>query len=250
MSIHDRQFSDPVLQAQLEQFLVNQGARIARLEHNGACYWAKKGETLSLRWRLQKGDPMEAFRADVTGHHALANAGVPVPEIVAEGDDFIVTDDRGSTLSTLLLEQAENQVTRLKAFEAAGAELAKMHTKGLSHGRPAIKDMCWDGAGISFLDFERFSPARNTERGHMQDLIIFIHSIYAFVPNNILEAQAAAKGYRAHDQIGNWDRAAKWCRKMRWLDLATKPLQWGSRVGTREFKAVPLTLKIFGALDR
>ncbi|WP_424939243.1 lipopolysaccharide kinase InaA family protein [Aliiroseovarius sp. S253] len=246
MSIHERQFADPALQAQLDQFLSDQGARIARLEHKGRCYWAKKGETLSLRWRIQKGDPMEAFRADVAGHHALADAGVPVPEIVAEGEDFIVTEDSGPTLSTLLVEQKADQETRLQAFHAAGVELAGMHSKGLSHGRPAIKDMCWDGQTISFLDFERFSPSRNTARGHMHDLIIFIHSIYGFVPKDIPEAEAAAEGYRSNDTTGTWDRAATWCRKMRWLDPVTKPLQWGNRVGAMEFKAIPLTLKTFG----
>lgn len=246
MTLHERQLTDPNLQAQLDQFLTDRGARIARLEHKGHCYWAKKGEQLSLRWRIQKGDPMEAFRADVAGHHALADAGVPVPHIIAEGDDFIVTEDSGPTLSDILVQDMCPRPERLVAFRDAGAELARMHAKGLSHGRPAIKDICWDQNSIAFLDFERFSPSRNTARGHMQDLIIFIHSIYGFVPKDIPEAEAAAEGYRANDTTGTWDRATNWCRKMRWLDPITKPLQWGNRVGAMEFKAIPLTLVRFG----
>ncbi|MCK0141921.1 hypothetical protein [Aliiroseovarius sp. F20344] len=246
MTNHDRHFDDPALQTQLDQFLADPDARIARLEHDGQTFWAKKAETLSLRWRIQKGDPMKAFRADVAGHHAFANAGVPVPEIVAEGENFIVTTDCGPTLSHILVKQLGTDAERSEAFNAAGVELAKMHAKGLTHGRPAVKDMCWDGQNIALLDFERYLPARNTARGHMHDLIIFIHSIYGFVPKYIPEAEAAAAGYRDADTSGMWDRAAAWCHKMRWLDPVTKPLQWGNRVGAMEFKAIPLTLKTFG----
>lgn len=245
MTNHDRHFDNPALQRQLDQFLADPDARIARLEDEGQTLWAKKAETLSLRWRLQKGDPMKAFRADVAGHHAFANAGVPVPDIAAEGENFIVTADCGPTLSHILVNRLGTEADRSKAFHAAGAELAKMHAKGLSHGRPAVKDMCWDGQSIVLLDFERYSPARNTPRGHMYDLIIFIHSIYGFVPKDTPEALSAADGYREADTIGTWDRAAAWCQKMRWLDPITKPLQWGNRVGAMEFKAIPLTLKAF-----
>jgi len=245
MRVHDPQLFDSAFQAKLDHVLADDTKRIVRLEHRGQSYWVKKSETLSLRWRLQKGDPRDAFRADVTGHHALAEAGVPVPNIIAEGDNFIVTQHSGRPLSDLLVMGHGSDKERQQAFHQAGVELARMHAKGLSHGRPAIKDMCWDGQALTFLDFERFSPARNTARGHMHDLIIMIHSCYAFLPRESDEARASANGYRTHDKTENWNRAQEWCHKMRWLDLVTKPLQWGTRNGAREFKAIPLTLAAF-----
>ncbi|WP_371168369.1 hypothetical protein [Aliiroseovarius sp. 2305UL8-7] len=246
MTRHDTQFADPTLQHQLDLFLADPKARITQIKHRDERYWAKKCETLSLRWRIQKGDPKLAFEADRTGHHALSDAGVPVPEIVAEGENYIVTKDSGETLSHLLVQQTQDPSARIAAFTEAGRQLARMHAKGLTHGRPAIKDMCWDGTNLVFLDFERYSPTRNTPKGHMQDLIIMIHSCYAFLPEDSPEADAAAAAYRRFDETGTWDRASAWCRKMRWIDVVTKPLQWGNRAGAMEFKAIPFTLKSFG----
>lgn len=239
-------FDDPNLQAQLTAFLTDKAARIRRLEQGGMAYWAKKPETLSLKWRLQKGDPAVAFKADMDGLHALADAGVPVPEVVAEGPDFVVTRDSGPILSDLLVAQTGTVEERTRAMEAAGRELARMHGLGLSHGRPAAKDMCWDGSRLTFLDFERYCAQRNTMKGHMQDLIIFVHSCFAFAQAELPEIEAACAAYRAQDTKAVWDMAAAWCTKKWWLDPLTKPLQWGNREGAKEFKAIPMTLRAFG----
>ncbi len=249
MTNEPKPFDDPALQTQLDAFLADKTARIRRLEQDGVAYWAKKPETLSLKWRLQKGDPAVGFKADMAGLHALAAAGVPVPVVVAEGPDFVVTRDSGLILSDLLTQQTGTLEERTRAMAAAGRELARMHGKGLSHGRPAAKDMCWDGTHLTFLDFERYSPQRNTMKGHMQDLIIFVHSCFAFAQTNLPEIEAACAAYRAQDDKGVWDMAAAWCARKWWLDPLTKPLQWGSREGAKEFKAIPMTLRAFG-VDR
>lgn len=249
MNIQATHFSNPALQMQLEEFLADEAARIRKLEHGGVAYWAKKGETLSLKWRLQKGDPAVAFKADIDGLHTLEAAGVSVPQVVAESPDFIVTCDSGPILSDLLAHQTTTLDERIRAMKAAGRELALMHGKGLSHGRPAVKDMCWDGTRLTFLDFERYSPHRNTMKGHMQDLIIFVHSCYAFAQSELPEIEAGCAAYRTHDDKGVWDMAAAWCARKWWLDPLTKPLQWGNREGAKEFKAIPMTLRAFG-VDR
>ncbi len=173
MTTSKKPFADPALQQQLDDFLSDPDARVQRFDHEGEVYWAKKSENLSLKWRLQKGDPAAAFTADREGLQALWAAGVSVPDVVEEGTDFLVMRDGGPILSDLLVAQIGSTEDRIRAMEAAGSELATMHAKGLSHGRPAIKDMCWDGTRLTLLDFERFSPKRNTPKGHMQDLIIW-----------------------------------------------------------------------------
>lgn len=247
MGIQGQRFSDPQLQDRLENFLKDDSARIRKIEHDGVCYWAKKSETLSLRWRIQKGDPMVAFKADLDGMHALSEAGIPVAQIAVKGPNYVVTADSGPTLAQMLVSKEYTNEQRIAAFTAAGRELADMHQKGLSHGRPAIKDMCWDGKSLVFLDFERFSAKRNNARGHMLDLIIAVHSTYATLARHSAEAAAFEESYRLHDQTGTWQRAKQFCHKIRWLDTLTKPLQWGNRVGAAEFKAIPLTLAAFQA---
>ncbi|UWP88278.1 hypothetical protein [Aliiroseovarius crassostreae] len=246
MKTHMHPFSNPLLNEDLDAFLADENARVQRLQRGDEVFWAKKCETLSLKWRLQKGDPAAAFKADLMGLRALRDAGISVPDVIAEGEDFLVMRDSGPALSGLLRHQKSTLEDRTRAMKAAGRELALLHSKGLSHGRPAIKDMCWDGHRLTLLDFERFSPRRNTPKGHMQDLIIWTHSCFAFTQKNLPEIDAGLAAYRDGDQAGIWDMAAQWGRRHRWVDLATKPLQWGARRGTREFKAIPLTLQAFG----
>lgn len=247
MGSQDQTFSDPELQDWLNDFLSDDSARIGKIEHGGVCYWAKKSEPVSLRSRLQKGDPRSAFKADLDGMHVMSEAGIPVAPVAAAGPNYFVTTDCGPTLAHMLVSKELATEQRIAAFTAAGRELALMHSKGLSHGRPAIKDMCWDGKSLVFLDFERFSAKRNNARGHMLDLIIAVHSTYATLTRHSAEAEAFEESYCLHDQTETWQRAKQFCHQIRWLDILTKPLQWGNRVGAAEFKAIPLTLAAFQA---
>ncbi len=240
-SLHDA----PGFHHKLAETLRDPALRIGRLEHDGATYWVKKEEKLSLRYRLQKGDPHRAFKADRTAMQALADQGVPVPRVVAEGDGYFVMEDCGRPLSQMLCDRAPTDDT-LAAFAAAGRVLAETHAKHLSHGRPSIKDMCWQDGQLTLLDFERNAQKRNTPKGHMQDLIVFVHSCFAFAGEDRPEITAAISAYRAADRLGTWEKTCVWCHKMRWVNWVTKPIQWRKPGRAREFKAIPLTLHAFG----
>jgi len=73
-------------------------ARVWRIEAAGQAFWVKTEERPSLRMRLQMGDPRRAFAAERQAMKALAAAGLPVPAILAEGEDFFVTPDCGPSL--------------------------------------------------------------------------------------------------------------------------------------------------------
>lgn len=219
--------------------------RISQLELGGQIIWVKKQENLSLRMRLQKGDAGTTFRAERAALHRLQAAGVPVPVVLAEGPDYIATLDSGLSLHLMLRGPLETLNERIAAFGMAGAALAKMHKQHLSHGRPSIKDICWQDGRITFLDFERFHEKRNTPKGHMQDLVMMVFSAYAVSGRDCPEIDALIKGYRENDPAGIWKMAAKWCGKMGWADILTKPVQWRKAGKAREFKAIPLTIKAF-----
>ncbi len=239
---------DAALLAAVTAHIAATDQRVSRFEHDGQIIWIKRQEKLSLRMRLQKGNAQTAFKAERTALHTLQTAGIPVPDILAEGPDFIATADSGPSLQYLLMAQSGTPSERAKAFKAAGEQLATMHAAHLSHGRPSIKDICWKNDHITFLDFERFHAKRNTPKGHMQDLIMLVFSAYAVTGRDCPEITGAIEGYRANDPDHIWERAARWCHKMRWVDFVTKPIQWRRAGKAREFKAIPLTLNAFSNL--
>ncbi len=220
--------------------------RVRRVEIGHAAYWVKQRERLGLRLRLQKGDPARAFDAERTALHTLAGRGLPVAEIVAEGPDFFATADQGATLNRLLADDAVPEAERIAAFAAAGRGLAAFHRQGLSHGRPSIRDICWDGSSVTFIDLERYRPRRNRPSGHAQDLIMFVLSAYTAAGEERPEIDAACDAYREAAPPGIWPLAQKWCRRLRWIGALTRPLQRDPGRHA-EFRAIPPTLRRFGA---
>jgi tRNA A-37 threonylcarbamoyl transferase component Bud32 len=216
-------------------------ARVQRIEVAGRGYWVKAQERLDLKLWLQKGNAARALGAERSALAILGKAGAPVPQVVAEGEGWFVTPDLGPSLTRLLKEGAPD---RVQAFRAAGAALTEFHRRGLSHGRPSIKDICWDGTTATFIDFERFAHKRNTLAGHAQDVVILLFSALAETGHPCPETDALAEGYRGADPGGIWERAKQLCRRLAFMDLLTRPIQLLPK--SREFRAIPLTLKAFG----
>ncbi len=229
--------------ATAEAVIAGGAPRVKKIEVAGQFYWVKHEEQLTLRMRLQKGDPHRAFEAERHAIHELASAGAPVPPVVAEGKDYFVTPDCGPTLREVYSGGAPD---RIDAFRAAGAGLAGFHARGLSHGRPSIKDIAWDGRRATFFDFERYAARRNAFSGHVQDVVILLFSALAHVGKPSPEINAMAEAYRAQDPGGIWTGAERLCRRLRWIDPVTWPVRKLSR--SREFRAIPLTLATFGVL--
>ncbi len=233
------------ISARAEAALAERAKRIQRIEVAGQFYWVKSEERLTMRMRLQKGDAHNAFEAERQAMHTLSQAGAPVPPVVAEGPDYFVMPDRGQSLRRLLRDTSLEPSARLPAFRAAAKGLARFHENGLSHGRPSIKDICWDGQRVTFLDLERYAPKRNTRNGHAQDLVILLFSAFADAGRPCAETDALAESYRAVDRADIWADAQRLCRRLAWIS----PLTWPVRQIRRspEFLAIPMTLRAFGA---
>ncbi|SLN26692.1 Lipopolysaccharide kinase (Kdo/WaaP) family protein [Pseudoruegeria aquimaris] len=233
------------IDAAVQAHLARSKARVAPVEVGGQRVWVKQKERPPLRRRLTKGDSAKAFEAERRALHTLGERGVPVPKILAEGPDFMALSDSGTSLQAMLRQDGWPEAERRAAFEAAARELAAMHGKGLSHGRPAPRDICWQEGRITFLDLERYSPSRNTPKGHRNDLVIFLFNIFATLGRDCPEAQAAAAAYRAADPGGVWEAASALCARLRWVEPLSRPLRNRKDKKNLEFKAVPLTLALF-----
>ena len=221
-------------------------ARISRLEYMGQFYWVKKEEKLSLLRRLQKGVSGRAFEHERAALRELSQAGAPVPPIVAEGKDFFVLPDQGPSLKAIHRGTIGNDPSlKDRAFRDGAMALARLHAQHLSHGRPNLKDVCWDDGRVSFIDLENYSDTRNTPRGQARDVVLFFFNGLAVAGEPVRELYVAREAYRENDPGGVWETARGLVRSVRWMNWLTKPIQKLPGATVKEFKAIPLTLKFF-----
>nr|AOT82980.1 hypothetical protein [uncultured bacterium] len=135
--------------------------RVTRCQsRRGDKFWLKRVERSSPFLWMVKGLPREAFERDRRSHRLLWSWGAPVPAILLEGEDFFAVEDAGASLTRFCKSTFVRAAEKEKACRTAGQALARLHSAGLCHGRPAFRDMCWDGYRIRFIDFEYFVPAR------------------------------------------------------------------------------------------
>ncbi len=232
------------LKREIHKALKDNKARVFRVTFEGKDYWVKRPETRNLFTWLQKGSAAKTFEGERFALHFLPSKGVPVSPVVAEGDGYFVTKDQGIPIIRLLENPETSEPEKIRIMQAAARALAAMHAKSISHGRPNVKDICWDGARISFIDFERFSLGRNTLQGHAQDLILFLFSAYSVTRKNAPEIEAAITTYRDAAPDGVWPKAATWCRRRY---LLARIASFLSRFrDSRELIALPLTFKALG----
>ena len=233
--------------ASLKNHLADNAQRVSCFSVEGQTFWVKRKEALSLRFRLQKGNAKRSLEREREALRVFEKEGLPTPRIVAEGDDYFVVRDVGKNIMHFLARHEEDAELRKQVFTAAGKALSDFHLKGHCHGRPAIRDFCWDGTKIALIDFEHFDPSRNGAKARRNDLLVFAHSALTANRGDFPELAAALGVYRQADTLGVWDDAVRFCRRMRWVDWVTKPMQWRGEGRAKEFKAIPMVFDIFGA---
>lgn len=233
--------SDPSdLTAAVRAALAEPAVRVRAVDlPDGRRFWLKRVERLSVRLRLQKGDPRKSFAAEREGLRALADRGLPVAPVVLEGPDYLVMPDVGLPLPRVA---HADRAGGLRAFAAAGRALGRLHRAGLVHGRPAPRDICWDGAEARFIDLERFSPARRGGFWQAMDIVIFTQGCFSRFPDDPRWLDAALDAYRHDAPDGAMERVARLARRLRplgWLASAARLL----RPASKELRAVGLTLR-------
>ena len=233
---------DPDLDAALTRALTEPPRRVRRLDlPDGRRFWLKRVERLAGRLRLQKGDPAKAFAAEREGLHALAAAGLPVAGVAAEGPDWVLMPDAGPVLPEVLEDPGRAEAEKLRASAEAGRALGLLHWAGMAHGRPAVRDICWDGAAARFIDLERFRRASRGGFWQAADVVMLAQTAYTLWPEDgrwldrVLAAYAESAPEGAMAAVR---RLARWLRPLGWLAAALATVKPGSR----ELRAVGLTL--------
>ncbi|MBO9473157.1 hypothetical protein J7413_06360 [Shimia sp. R10_1] len=220
------------------------GPRVERIEQGGQVFWIKRPEKLDLRYRLQKGNPETSFRRERQAYHDMNAVQAPVPQVVADGPDFLVLPDCGKDLRRRLGDAGDTGEGRdllLNASQSLGA----FHALGFAHGRPSPKDMCLVDDQVLLLDFERYQAKNNTLKGQARDLVIFAFNVAANSAHMRGSLDEAMAVYRSSAPEGAWPLAQQTCRRLRWVDWVTKPIQRRAGNKSREFKAIPFVLELF-----
>ena len=229
-----------MLEAAIKAALAGPYHRIQALDlADGRKVWLKRAEQLSGRMRLQKGSGAKAFAREREGLHLLGGLGLPAAPILAEGPDWFVTPDLGPTLRHLMWHGTDDLIP---IFTEAGAALARLHLQFYRHGRPAIRDFCWDGRAIHFIDLERFSPIKSDPRGLALDLLTFAHSLVADgfrVPAPLPLQTTALNAYRALAP-GFCAQAQTTARWLRWVPPLAR-----LNPTSRDWRALGPTLALF-----
>lgn len=167
--------------------------------------------------------------------------------VVATGPDFILLPDIGPSLDSILSDGSFSAEDRIAAFSAAGTALGQLHTAGLAHGRPALRDMCWKDGKARMIDLERFRPRRRLAVVRSLDLVTFVQSWFSRRQGAGVELDAMLNAYRAAAPPEVWH--ALW-----WVIRALAPLGMLARAvlrlrpGSRELRAAGTTLAYLRAI--
>jgi tRNA A-37 threonylcarbamoyl transferase component Bud32 len=234
--------TEPDLDARVQAALDEPFQRVRRLDlPDGRRFWLKRVERLTGMMRAQKGNPARAFAAEREGLRALTKAGLPVATVAAEGPDWILMPDAGPVLPAVVAESRTSDDEKRAAFAAAGRALGRLHRAGLVHGRPAVRDICWDGSEARFIDLERF---RHGARGGVRqaaDIVMFAQTAFTQWPDDARWLDAALDSYAVNAPEGAMTRVrrlALWLAPLGWLAAGLSRL----RPQSRELRAVGLTL--------
>jgi hypothetical protein len=234
--------TDPDLETALQAALAEPPRRVREVMlPDGRRFWLKRVERLSGRLRLQKGDPARAFAAEREGLRVLEAAGLPVAGIAAEGPGWVLMPDAGPVLPRVVADPGRSDAEKLAAFAAAGRALGRLHRSGMAHGRPAVRDICWDGQDARFIDLERFRRARCAGFWQAADVLMFAQTAFTAWPGNArwLDVALAAYGSSAPEgAMVSVRRLARWLAPVGWLAAGLLRLKPESR----ELRAVGLML--------
>lgn len=234
--------SDPDLETALRAALEEPPQRVRALVlPDGRRFWLKRVERLAGRLRLQKGDPARAFAAEREGLRELATVGLPVAGVAAEGPDWVLMPDAGPILPEVVGDPDLGEVEKLRAFAEAGRALGRLHWAGMAHGRPAVRDVCWDGREARFIDLERFRRARRAGLWQAADVVMFAQTAFTLWPDQPRWLEAALEAYAVSAPDGAMAavrRLARGLVPVGWLAAGLSVL----RPGSREVRAVGRTL--------
>lgn len=215
--------------------------QVRKAEVGGRVVWIKKASRSKIRiWHkmqylcscvflnpiirstVSAGGP-KSLAAEALRIAAVAAAGFHVPDILGQGEDFMVLSDAGAELKSYLSGLGdEGQEKRHALLEQASVALAQLHEAGFVHGRPHLKDMVYDESRdvVGFIDLEE-DPLAVMPPAHAQsrDIWLFLCSSMRYLKVEPERMDALYKTYLR-------TRSIKPLRPLRRLTKLLAPFCW------------------------
>lgn len=127
-------------------------------------------------------EPVAALAGEAKRLQLLGSLGFNVPRVLVASEEYLVLSDVGPSLKYWLTEAQPDTEQRREILLQAAAALAGLHQHNRWHGRPALRDLCWDGKQISFIDFEENPHQQlSIDQCMVRDVLIFIHGLYRYL---------------------------------------------------------------------
>lgn len=167
--------------------------RILSFTWNGETYWIKRKQG-NHRKRYAKYSVEKEFYYEVAHITVAARSVDSAPDIVVLTDTYMVLRDGGCNVKDWLLSAASDE-EKCFMLRKAGAALSALHQAGLYHGRPAIRDMAWNGEKITLLDWENKTIYPDLLRRQITDILLLFQGMYRENWMNGKFVEAAWAGY-------------------------------------------------------
>jgi 30S ribosomal protein S15 len=158
----------------------NKNIRICDFYYLGRKYWLKQLETTvdgGFLTKFFKINPKKSLKNEINALGFLNSKNASTPKLIAYGDTFLIISDVGAAVNEII-EKERNDLQKINILKKCSEALANLHEINLIHGRPAIRDMAWDGKKISFLDFEAMKLKQDLQKQKVLDLLIFVYELF------------------------------------------------------------------------
>lgn len=159
--------------------------------------------------------------------------GLPVPELLMTGPDWMLTADAGQWFLPQLA--AADQSVRREYLQQALTLLQDIHKAGHAHGRPMVKDIAINTTTrkLTWLDLEE-----NTEAvmplaiAQARDIWIFLSSIVRYADAALLEALTSqAVNIATVETRQSLEKSLTWILPFRKLTRRIDPQTFGHEIG-------------------
>lgn len=232
------------IKAAVEAALTQKGGkRTFRLEVGGATYWVKQPETVRVSvWHTLMGvvsrvldnnffrptlatDPKASLAYEGKRLRELREHGINVPRVIVQEDGYLVLEDAGISLSSLLKRKTLTFDEKQALLVHLSHALAELHNRGFYHSRPALRDFTYKEGKIYFMDFEE-NPEENltTQEAIVRDGFLYLHTLFRKVRSPQL-IEAALDAYHRSLRPDLWDALVTEARRYRLTYLLLKPLR-------------------------
>ena len=191
--------------------------RVSSFDFEGQKIWVKRPETIR-HWRdAYKKLVNPGFQNEVKSLLFLNKMNAPTPKVLASGKDFLALADAGPSAKSLIKQPEMPLDEKHELLFKSGYTLGRLHTLNLAHGRPLLRDICWNGETMCLIDFERHSGKLATDWQKKQDVLIFIHGLLLLMPPSDQGVQNAINGYMAAGAENTFKAAIDVACRLAWL---------------------------------